>query len=117
MLYDKNTKHNEFQVGKWVWQHYPPKTKEKLGKPWRGPFLIVGKPSDVTVCIQRNLTDKILTVHVHTLKAYLGDNAPKSWLGGGRGGPNSEEPMALGNPQDKGTQKVQVRQRSRLTLI
>ena len=42
--YDKNSATAGFKTGVWVWHYYPPKAKQKLGRPWRGPYLIVGKP-------------------------------------------------------------------------
>ena len=82
--YDKNSATAGFKTGVWVWHYYPPKAKQKLGRPWRGPYLIVGKPSDVTVQIQKGPGDKVISVHVDNLKVYRGDTAPESWVTGQR---------------------------------
>ena len=58
----------------------PPKAKEKLGKPWRGPFLIVQKITDVTYKVQASKAAKPQVVHVDSLKPYKGISAPESWL-------------------------------------
>ncbi len=78
--YDADAGLPSFKVGNWVWHYYPPKAKEKLGKPWRGPFLITEKVSDVNVRVQASPTARSQVVHVDSLKLYEGCQAPQSWL-------------------------------------
>ena len=59
-----------------MWLHSTARTKgrsPKLERRWEGPFLIVGKLSDVTCRIQRKKNAKKKVVHVDRLKPYLGE--------------------------------------------
>lgn len=69
--HDKNTKLRDIEVGKFVWRWYPPKTNEKLGLGWTGPFLIVDKISDLTYKIQKTPQTEPISVHIDHLKPYL----------------------------------------------
>jgi len=80
--YDANASLPCFRVGDWVWHFYPPRAKEKLGKPWRGPYLVVETVSDVNVRIQEQARSKSQVVHTDSLKLYQGSNTPVSWLDG-----------------------------------
>ncbi len=90
--YDADAGLPSFKVGDWVWHYYPPRAREKLGKPWRGPFLITERVSDVNVRVQASATARSQVVHVDSLKLYRGTSAPVSWL---------HEPPIDPDPQDR----------------
>ena len=54
LLYDRCCGSPQFKVGDSVWRYYPPTAKQKLGKPWQGPFLIVKRLTDLTYRIQQS---------------------------------------------------------------
>ena len=73
-LYDKRIHGKEFSLGDKVWLHCPTVPRgqsKKLHKPWKGPFSIVKKLSDVTYVI-RNLQNRRqkFVVHFNRLKYY-----------------------------------------------
>ena len=45
----------------------------KWERKYTGPFLIVGKPSPVTVQLQRRKAAKTTTVHIDKMKPFLGE--------------------------------------------
>ena len=63
-----------------MWRYYPPHAKRKFGKGWTGPYLIIGKVSDLCYIIQKTRQAKALVVHVDHLKEYQGLRPLKSWL-------------------------------------
>ena len=74
--YDMTAESSQLKVGKFVWLHSTARTKglsPKLERRWEGPFLIVGKLSDVTCRKQRRKNAKKKVVHVDRLKPYLGE--------------------------------------------
>ena len=79
--YDRTAEEKQFEIGRFVWQHYPPEANKKLHLAWTGPYLTVGKISDWTYTIQRDPTSRRFNVHVDHLKAYLGENNPRPWVG------------------------------------
>lgn len=79
--HDQNMKTKSIEVNSWVWRWYPPNANVKLGLGWTGPYLVIGKPSDVTVKIQKALDAPMITVHINDLKPYLGDTSRlTSWI-------------------------------------
>ena len=79
--YDLKAAPRNISVGDWVLCYYPPAMiGNKLSSPFRGPYLVVAQPNDVTFTIQANRTEKAVTVHVNDLKRFWGDNHPASWL-------------------------------------
>jgi len=64
-----------YKVGDLVWLHCPAVARvksSKLHRPWKGPFVIKKKFSDVVFCIQRrDPPRKCLVVHFNRLKPYL----------------------------------------------
>ena len=79
--YDRTAEENQFEIGRFVWRHYLLEANKKLHLAWTGPYLIVGKISDWTYTIQRDPTSRRFNVHVDHLKAYLGENSPRPWVG------------------------------------
>ena len=64
------------------WRWYPPKAKEKLGKGWTGPYLVVQKLTDIAFQIQKkNEASKPIYVHTDQLKLFEADSYPHNWLG------------------------------------
>jgi transposase InsO family protein len=80
--YNRKTDARTYKVGDWVWRFYPPKAREKLGKGWTGPYLVIEKLSDVSYKIQLTEQAKPRVVHVDHLKRYETDSYPHNWLVG-----------------------------------
>ena len=78
--YDERTKQRQFDIGDWVLRFYPPNLRNKLQSPYIGPYLVINKPGEVTYIIQRDPSQKPVTIHVDHLKRYYGVNLPKPWL-------------------------------------
>ena len=80
-LYDRNAESRDFQVGQWVLRFYTPlRNKDKLHSPYVGPYLVVGKPGEVTYTIQESKDSAPFSVHADHLKAYLSETPPESWI-------------------------------------
>ena len=69
-----------FTVGDWVWVLHPPELKNKFGRGWKGPFLIVDKLGDVNYRGQKGPTARKITLHVDHMKTYTHLDVPESWL-------------------------------------
>ena len=78
--YDERTKQRQFDIGDWVLRFYQPNLRNKLQSPYIGPYLVINKPGEVTYTIQRDPSQKPVTIHVDHLKRYYGVRLPKSWL-------------------------------------
>ncbi|XP_038047629.1 uncharacterized protein LOC119721735 [Patiria miniata] len=73
--YDRNVCKEQFVKGKFCWLFNPAKKKgvsPKLMCRWEGPYLILGKLSDVTYRIQQKSGGKMKVVHSDRLKPYEG---------------------------------------------
>jgi hypothetical protein len=79
-LYNRFSDVRSYEVGDWVWRWYPPKAKQKLGKGWTGPYLVIRKLTDIGYVIQATESDKSLTVHVDQMKRFISDFYPENWL-------------------------------------
>ena len=71
-----------FPKGSWVWRYNTATAKTNGGVRWFGPYLVVGRPSGVTVAIQRSAGDRTLVEHIDHLKEYVedSDDPLTSWL-------------------------------------
>ncbi len=78
-LYDKKGESVKLSVGQFVWRFYPPAAKQKLGKPWIGPFRIVSCPTDIHCNISEKPGQKEVRVHIDQLKLYQGPR-PEVWV-------------------------------------
>ena len=77
--YDRNAKDIRYKVGDVVWLHCPARRKgrsPKLARPWKGPYLILTKLSDVNYRIQMSPKSRMEVVHADRLKSCIG-KAPK----------------------------------------
>ena len=79
-LYDQDSGSPQFARGQSVWRYYQPKARQKFGKKWEGPYLVIQKVSDLCYKIQKQATAPSLVVHVDHLKLYNGSGPVKSWL-------------------------------------
>ena len=80
-LYDQSTEDRNFQVGQWVLGFYTPlRNKDKLHSPYVGPYLIVGKPGEVTYVLQESEESKPFAVHADHIKPYLSEVPLESWI-------------------------------------
>ena len=80
--YDRNANFTEFQVGDCVWFHNPVRKvglSLKFQRPWKGPYIITQKLTDVLYRIQENPRGKSKVVHYDRLKKYQGENKP-TWF-------------------------------------
>ena len=75
--YNRNTQTNSFNVGQWVWVYHLPSNKQKFGKGWNGPYLVVDKLGEYRV--QEKPGSKVLTLHIDHIKSYEHE-PPLSWL-------------------------------------
>ena len=78
----------------------PLKNKDKLHSPYVGPYLVVGKPGEVTYTIQESKESAPFSVHADHLKAYLSETPLESWIVTEPSGDADvvaevEEPMAI----------------------
>ena len=79
--YDQRAQMRQFQKGDWVLRFYPPNiVRSKLNFPYKGPYLVVGKSTEVTYQLQEKPQGPIFTVHVDDLKLFHGQPKEKSWL-------------------------------------
>ena len=79
--YDKRAQTRTFTPGEWVLRFYPPNvTRSKLNFPYRGPYLVLKKVTEVNYQIQESPRSITLTVHVDDLKKYHGQPSQPSWL-------------------------------------
>ena len=78
--YDQNLKPRTYEIGDWVWRYYPPTAGLKIGCGWTGPYLVVGKLSELTYSLQKSPLSPVLNISVDDLKRYEGRNQPQSWL-------------------------------------
>ena len=75
--YGRKARENTFVKGDWVWVYDFPESRQKLGKPWVGPCLVLECLSEVTCKIQRSPNSKAKVVHINHLKKLEG--SPPSW--------------------------------------
>ena len=78
--YDVNTKTRSFKRGDWVWVFYPPSDKDKFGRGWKGPYLVVSRLGEVNYRVQKDETSQPITVHVDHIKAYTHEDIPEVWI-------------------------------------
>ena len=79
-LYDANTQTRSFKRGDWVWVFYPPEAKEKFGRGWKAPYLVINKLGDVDYRVQKSESAHLVTVHVDHMKIYEHDDIPDLWI-------------------------------------
>ena len=75
-LYNQKVHGNPYKVGDFVWVLFPqtPRGKsKKLYRPWKGPFVVVKKLSDVTYRVQEVTNRRRrLVIHFNRLKPFRG---------------------------------------------
>jgi len=79
--YDLGLKGADFNTGDWVLYFNPRKLRGRQMKwvrQYEGPFLIIAKPTKLTVRIQRSARAQSQVVHVDKLKKFMG-KTPKAW--------------------------------------
>ena len=72
--YDVKVNGTPYELNDLVWLHNPavkPGHTKKLSRPWEGPFVVVGKPSEVTYMVRKKGTKKQKTVHFNRLKPFV----------------------------------------------
>ena len=73
-LYDQRVHGQPFKAGDMVWLHFPAVPRgqsKKLHRPWKGPFRIIKRISDVTYRIQNvHKRTQRMVVHFNRLKVY-----------------------------------------------
>ena len=100
-LYDQKAAEHGYSVGQWVFRWYPPAAHTKFGSGWTGPYLEIGKISDLVYQIQASRRSKPKVVHLDHLKPYFTNNDDEvlvNWLEESTG---AEEPeVLLESPED-----------------
>ena len=71
--YDKLANPRKYPIDSWVWRWYPPKAKQKLGKGWIGPYLVINQLSDITYRIPETAVSAPKVVHIDHLKPCYTD--------------------------------------------
>ena len=92
--YDKNGYGTSYNVGDVVLLYNPKKKKglsPKLFRRWEGPFLVIGKLSDVTYRIQKSVNAKGVVVHHNRLKRFENDEIPV-WMQKINATPSTDDP-------------------------
>ena len=78
--YDHKTRQVVHDTGSYVWYYCPTIKKgvcKKLTSPWKGPYIVVRKLSDVVYQIMKpNARGKPISAHVNKLRPYEGDEGP-----------------------------------------
>ena len=79
--YDKSAGQRQFERGQWVLRFYPPNlNKNKLNSRYVGPYLVLGRTSEVTYKIQSSEDATPVIVHADHLKLFYTDQPPVSWI-------------------------------------
>ena len=81
-MYDRNTIMRTFKTGDWAWLQSTQKKRgltPKLMLKWLGPYLVIGKLSEVVYRIQLSQRANPKVVHLNRLNMYNGPPRP-SWL-------------------------------------
>ena len=82
VAYDTRVRPQEFDVGTWVWYHYPRRYQRRSPK-WQrnftGPYLIVRKIPPVNYVLQKSRSSKAFVVHADKLRRCHGET-PTSWI-------------------------------------
>jgi len=80
--YDVRVKTEQFNVGDWVFYHYPRRYQSRSAK-WQkayiGPYLVVRIIEPVNCVLQKTAKSKPFVVHVDKLKKCYGET-PTSWV-------------------------------------
>ena len=98
--YDLRSGAPRFKRGDWVWRYYLPKAREKLGRGWTGPYLVLDAVTSVNYRIQLGPGERKFVVHVDHLKRYEGEER-QSWLEpGDPPAPASESDSAGSSSED-----------------
>ena len=79
--YNVTAKLRTFKAGQWVWVFYPPKLRDKFGRGWVGPYLVIQKLGTVDYLVQKEPGSKPITVHLDHIKEYSHDDVPPNWIG------------------------------------
>ena len=100
--YDLNVRPTTYQEGDVVWLHHVQRRKgksPKLMRPWKGPFVIITKLSEVVFRIQQSPRSKPQVVHADRLKPCVGVRAGElgfgRWVTDEPGSPQVQEAAPL----------------------
>ena len=77
--YDKNSRLRQFKRNDWVWVYSPPTDREKFGKGWKGPYLVINVLGEVNYVVQEGPGKRLLTLHVYHMKLYELEDTPINW--------------------------------------
>ena len=78
--YNVHLKARYYDPGNWVYKWYKPVADRKLGRGWRGPFVVTRVISDVVYEIQYHPKIKAQTVHVDHLKKCFAWQDHDNWV-------------------------------------
>ena len=78
--YNVHLKERAYAPGDWVFKWYMPVASKKLGRGWRGPFVVTRVISDVVYEIQYHPTVRPRTVHVDHLKKCFSWADRDNWV-------------------------------------
>ena len=68
--------------GDWVWILYPPEAREKFGRGWKGPYLVLNRLGEVNYRVQKEPNSTPITVHIDHMKNYGHGDTPEVWIAG-----------------------------------
>ena len=66
-------------MGQWVWVYHLSSDKQKFGRGWKGPYLVVDKLGELNYRVQEKPVSRVLTLHIDHIKSYEHET-PLSWL-------------------------------------
>ena len=85
VAYDTRVRPQEFEVGTWVWYHYPRRYQRRSPK-WQrnfiGPYLIVRKILPVNYVLQKSKSSKAFVVHADKLRRCHGETPTLCFVAG-----------------------------------
>ncbi len=97
--FDARKRPRQYRVGEFVWRYYPPHAKQKLGRPWTGPYKIVEVIGQNGCVVKKHPEGPGLRVHTDALKPHYGDK-PECWAEPGRDGAEVAEPESVSGGED-----------------
>ena len=108
--YDARSRPHKYSVGDFCWRAYPPLSRNKFGKRWKGPYYICGTPTS-NCELQLHPEGEVIRCHADNLKPWF-SKVPKEWTDYFQQGPFSEasndEDSSSGKQDSSGDSEPEV---------
>ena len=109
--YDARSRPHKYSVGDFCWRAYPPLSRNKLGKRWKGPYYICGTPTSNNCELQLHPDGEVIRCHADNLKPWF-SKVPKEWTDYLQQGPFSEasndEDSSSGEPDSSDDAELEM---------